>query len=201
MRIAEKHPKIIGVDEAGRGPLAGPVVAAAVMIQKNIVKGIDDSKSLSSKKREVLLPLIEEKSAAFGIGIASHKEIDQLNILNASFLSMKRAVKSLNYCYINRNGYPLKNAMLLIDGPFTIPHFSYPQKAIIRGDSKVYEISAASIIAKVVRDRIMCAFDKRYPEYEFCTHKGYPTKRHKALIKKYGSSPIHRKTFKGVKSE
>ncbi len=192
--------KIIGIDEAGRGPLAGPVVAAAVMIRSNI-EGIEDSKRLSSKKRETLFPLIKEKSIAFGVGIASHKEIDRLNILQASLLSMKRAVKSLEYCYANRNGYPLKNAMLLIDGPFVIPHFSYPQKAIVRGDSKVYEISAASIIAKVTRDKIMCAFNKKYPEYEFCAHKGYPTKRHKALIRQYGPSPIHRRTFKGVKSE
>jgi len=199
MHIAEKRLKIIGVDEAGRGPLAGPVVAAAV-IMRDKIEGVKDSKSLSYKKRETLLCLIKEKSIAFGIGIADHKEIDQLNILHASLLSMARAIQSLELYYLYHNNHPLKNAMALVDGLFTVPGIPYPQRAIVRGDRKIFEISAASIIAKVVRDKMMCSLGKKYPEYELCKHKGYPTKKHIELIKLYGPSPIHRLSFKGVKS-
>ncbi len=200
MRTAEKLLKIIGVDEAGRGPLAGPVVSAAVIIEERI-DGIKDSKILSKRKREILFYLIQEKSIAFGVGIANPEEIDQFNILNASLLSMKRAIKSLELCYFYHFNSPLENAIVLVDGLFKIPDISYLQVAIVKGDDKIFEISTASIIAKVVRDRMMCALGKRYPEYELCTHKGYPTKKHRELVKLYGPSPIHRRSFKGVACE
>ncbi len=200
MRTAEKLLKVIGVDEAGRGPLAGPVVSAAVIIEERI-DGIKDSKILSRRKREIFFYSIREKSIAFGIGVANPEEIDQFNILNASLLSMERAVKSLELCYFYRYNSLLKNAIVLVDGLFKIQGISYPQVAIVKGDNKIFEISAASIIAKVVRDRMMCSFGKRYPEYELCKHKGYPTKKHRELVKLYGPSPIHRRSFKGVVCE
>ncbi|MEA3313775.1 MAG: ribonuclease HII [Caldisericota bacterium] len=200
MRTAEKLLKIIGVDEAGRGPLAGPVVSAAVIIEERI-DGIKDSKILSKRKREILFCSIQEKSIAFGVGIASSEEIDQFNILNASLLSMERAIKSLELCYFYHFNSPLENAIVLVDGLFKIPDIPYPQVAIVKGDNKIFEISAASIIAKVVRDRMMYSFGKRYPEYKLGTHKGYPTRRHRELVKLYGPSPIHRRSFKGVTCE
>ena len=201
MRTAEKNHKIIiGVDEAGRGPLAGPVVAGAVIIEEKI-DGVKDSKSLSEKKREALFTIIKEKCVAFGVGIASPQEIDEMNILNASLLSMKRAVNSLEM-YLKNRGLRLgNNVMVLVDGNKKIKELGLPQKTVVKGDSKIYQISAGSIIAKVVRDRMMCSFSKRYPQYNFCKHKGYPTKEHKLLIKKYGASDIHRKSFRGVNEQ
>ncbi len=201
MHTAERsHKIIIGIDEAGRGPLAGPVVSGAIIIDKRI-DGVKDSKSLSGKKREALFDIIKEKCVAFGVGIASPEEIDRINILNASLLSMKRAVDSLKMNLQNRGSYLSKDVIALVDGNRRIKSFNLPQKTVVKGDSKIYQISAASIIAKVVRDRMMCSFDKRYPEYNLCKHKGYPTKEHKLLIKKYGASEIHRKSFKGVNEQ
>ncbi|MFH2092520.1 MAG: ribonuclease HII [Pseudomonadota bacterium] len=184
---------IAGVDEAGRGPLAGPVVSAAVILPdigllSDALAGINDSKKLSEKKRDALFPLIKEQAIAVSTGIAFHGEIDQINILQASLLSMQRAVETLS----------IAPDFLLIDGKFTIDS-SIDQSAIVKGDSKSISIAAASIIAKVTRDAIMTQFHEQYPEYDFIRHKGYPTKAHKQAILKYGPCPIHRMTFKGVK--
>ena len=180
---------IAGVDEAGRGPLAGPVVSAAVILPHNFsCEGIDDSKKLTEKKRNALFPLIKEQAICVATGISSHDEIDQINILQASLLSMKRAVKNL----LNPPDF------LLIDGKFTID-MNIDQAALIKGDSKSISIAAASIIAKVTRDAMMKQLDKTYPQYNFIQHKGYPTKAHKKAILEHGPCPVHRRTFKGVK--
>jgi ribonuclease HII len=184
---------IAGIDEAGRGPLAGPVVSAAVILPDSFnCPGVTDSKKLSEKKREALFPEINAQALAVGIGMASHQEIDQINILQASLLSMKRAVQNLTL-------YPdyLVPDYLLIDGKFTID-MELPQQAIVKGDSKSISIAAASIIAKVTRDRFMATLHKTYPQYNFIQHKGYPTKAHKQAIIEYGPCPVHRKTFNGV---
>lgn len=180
---------IAGVDEAGRGPLAGPVVSAAVVLPENFdVSGINDSKKLSEKKREALFPVIQNLAVAFGIGLADHEEIDRINILQASLLSMKRAVEALS----------VTPDYLLIDGKFTIDS-SIDQRSVIKGDALSLSIAAASILAKVTRDRIMTDLDLQYPEYGFKRHKGYPTKAHKEAILTHGPCPVHRKSFKGVK--
>ena len=184
---------IAGIDEAGRGPLAGPVVSAAVILPDNFnCPGVTDSKKLSEKKREALFPLINAQALAVGIGMASHQEIDQINILQASLLSMKRAVQNMTL----DPDYLLPD-YLLIDGKFTID-MDLPQQAIVKGDSKSISIAAASIIAKVTRDRFMATLHKTYPQYNFIQHKGYPTKAHKQAIIEHGPSPVHRKTFNGV---
>jgi ribonuclease HII len=193
-RAETKGYKIIaGVDEAGRGPLAGPVVSAAVILPdtaslQDSLAGIDDSKKLSEKKRLALFPLIKEHAIAVSTGMADPKEIDTINILQASLLSMKRAVDAL--C--------VTPDFLLIDGKFTIDS-SIDQSAVIKGDSKSISIAAASIIAKVTRDAVMCDLHTAYPMYNFIRHKGYPTKAHKLSIIKHGPCPVHRMTFKGVK--
>ena len=180
---------IAGVDEAGRGPLAGPVVAAAVVLPENFdVPGINDSKKLSEKKREALFPVIKSRAIAFGIGMAEHEEIDRINILQASLLAMRRAVEALK----------ILPDYLLIDGKFTIDS-TIDQRSVIKGDALSLSIAAASILAKVSRDRMMVALDLRYPEYGFSRHKGYPTKAHKEAILTHGPCPIHRKSFRGVK--
>ncbi len=184
---------IAGVDEAGRGPLAGPVVSAAVVLPDNIslqgpLAGIDDSKKLSEKKRLALFPLIKKHAIAVSTGMADPLEIDTINILQASLLSMKRAVNAL----------AVKPDFLLIDGKFTIDSV-IDQSAIVKGDSKSISIAAASIVAKVTRDAIMCDLHAAYPMYDFIRHKGYPTKAHKQSIIEHGPCPIHRMTFKGVK--
>jgi len=180
---------IAGVDEAGRGPLAGPVVSAAVVLPDNFdVPGINDSKKLSEKKREALFPVIQNHAIAFGIGMADHEEIDRINILQASLLSMKRAVEDLQ----------VTPDYLLIDGKFTI-NSTIDQRSVIKGDALSLSIAAASIIAKVTRDRIMADLDLQYPEYGLKRHKGYPTKAHKEAILTHGPCPVHRKSFKGVK--
>lgn len=177
-----------GVDEAGRGPLAGPVIAAAVIIsRKDKISSLNDSKKLSQKKRETLFDEINKKALVIGIGIVDNIEIDRINILNAALKAMEIAVRNLSK----------KPDFLLIDGNKTTS-LEIPQKAIVKGDSKCASIAAASIIAKVTRDRMMAEFDKEYPGYEFIKHKGYPTKNHYEMIKKYGPCPIHRKTFRGV---
>ncbi|MCD4721550.1 MAG: ribonuclease HII [Desulfobacula sp.] len=185
---------IAGVDEAGRGPLAGPVVSAAVILPQDFsCAGINDSKKLSEKKRNAFFPVIKEQAICVAIGISSHLEIDKINILQASLLSMKRAVENLS-------GPPdfLLPDFLLIDGKFTLD-MTIDQSALVKGDSRSISIAAASIIAKVTRDAIMEELHEKYPRYNFIQHKGYPTHAHKEAILKYGPCPVHRRTFKGVK--
>ena len=180
---------IAGVDEAGRGPLAGPVVSAAVILPDDFSStGINDSKKLSEKKRAEFFSVIKKNAIAVSIGISSHEQIDAINILQASLLSMKRAVESLS----------TMPDYLLIDGKFTIDT-DIDQTALIKGDSRSISIAAASIIAKVTRDKIMKDLHEIYPQYNFIQHKGYPTKAHKEAILKHGPCPVHRTTFKGVK--
>ena len=184
---------IVGIDEAGRGPLAGPVYAAAVSFVKGSlpIEGLNDSKKLSPKKREQLAPLIKQ-SCLFGIGYANEKEIDEINILNATFLAMERAVNSL----LDNFHLSMDSCEFLIDGNI-IPHFlrSQHSTAVVKGDSKIPEIMAASILAKTERDSFMLLMDSLYPEYGFKRHKGYGTKEHFKAIRRWGVAPIHRHTF------
>ena len=181
--------QIAGVDEAGRGPLAGPVVSAAVILPENFnAPGINDSKKLTPRKRDTLYDQIQEGAIAVGVGIVDNLQIDDINILQAALLSMAQAAGELS---------PAPD-FLLIDGTFTTPA-KIEQKAIPKGDALSISIAAASIIAKVTRDRIMADYHDRYPAYGFNRHKGYPTKAHKEAIARFGVSPIHRLTFKGVK--
>lgn len=174
-----------GIDEAGRGPLAGPVVAAVVVFKPNTkIEGINDSKKLSEQKREELFDIIKEKALDYGIGIVNHEEIDEFNILNATYMAMKKAIN----CLEKSPDY------LLIDAA-TIPGINIEQKPIIKGDSKSISIAAASILAKVTRDNIMYQYEDMYPGYGFKSHKGYGTKEHYEAIKKHGICPIHRKSF------
>lgn len=180
---------IAGTDEAGRGPLAGPVVAAAVILPKGlIITGVNDSKQLTEKKREELFDLINEKALAVGVCFIDNNKIDEINILEASRLAMMEAIKKLKI----KPQYVLSDAM-----PMNI---DIPVKPIIKGDALSESIAAASIIAKVSRDRFMDEMDLKYPNYGFKKHKGYPTKDHIEAIKKYGITPIHRKTFKPIKT-
>lgn len=180
---------VAGVDEAGRGPLAGPVVAAAVILPSTFSDDrITDSKKLTDKKRRLLFDVIYQEAAAVGVGIADHDVIDEMNILQASLYAMSLAVGELK----------VSPDYLLIDGTFQI-RYDLPQEAIKKGDSLSISIAAASIIAKVTRDRMMEEYDAIYPVYGFKGHKGYPTKAHKESIRINGVSPIHRKSFKGVK--
>ncbi len=179
---------IAGIDEAGRGPLAGPVVSAAVILPLDFVnEDIDDSKKMSHKKREYLFDIIYENAVSIGVGIVDNKKIDEINILRAALLSMREAAVNLSE----------KPDFLLIDGIYKIDS-NIPQQPIPKGDSLSVSIAAASIIAKVTRDRIMEDVDSLYPGYGFARHKGYPTKKHKDAVKKLGASPFHRLTFKGV---
>lgn len=183
--IPEGISAVCGLDEAGRGPLAGPVFAGAVILPEGYVpEGLNDSKKLSEKKREVLFEEITTHALAWSFGTASPEEIDEINILNASMLAMRRAVESLS----------LKPDFLLVDGN-VVRGFSQPAVAVIKGDAKSPSIAAASIIAKVLRDRECLEMDKAYPQYGFAAHKGYPTKAHFAAIELNGVSPIHRKSF------
>ncbi len=184
----------IGIDEAGRGPLAGPVVSAAVIIKKRI-KGVKDSKALTPKARDVLFQQIIDNSIAFGIGLSTPEEIDKINILKATLLSMQRALASLQMNYRMKFGKEIVNALVLVDGNKTVPDITFPEKAIVKGDAKIYEISASSIIAKVTRDRVMTALSKKYPDYGFEKHKGYATESHRKAILQFGPSKIHRRTF------
>lgn len=179
---------IVGVDEAGCAPLAGPVVAAAVILDpKKPIRGVADSKQLTAEKREELFAIIKRDAIAVGVGMASPEEIDKLNILQANMLAMKRAVASLN----------VEPYLVQIDGR-SKPDLPYPMQAIIDGDVNIPAISAASIIAKVTRDAIMVEYDKQYPEYGFAQHKGYPTKMHVAALQEFGVTDIHRRSFKPV---
>jgi len=189
-RAREKgYRAIAGIDEAGRGPLAGPVVAAAVILDPDVpVPGVDDSKKLTPKKRERLFDELTAKARAVGVGIVSPAGIDRINILQASLLAMQRAVDDMK----------IQPDCLLIDGLFKIPT-ALPQEPITKGDSRSVSIAAASIVAKVTRDRLMQTYHQTYPQYGFAGHKGYPTPAHKDAIRRFGCCPIHRRTFKGVK--
>lgn len=176
---------VCGVDEAGRGPLAGPVFAAAVVLPKDfIIEGVNDSKKLTEKKREEFFGIIKEKSLDYSIASASETEIDEVNILNATFLAMKRAIEKLK----------IKPDFALIDGN-RLPKLGIDAKSVIKGDSLSESIAAASILAKVERDKYMLKMSKIYPEYFFEKHKGYGTKLHVEMLRKYGPSKIHRKSF------
>lgn len=177
---------VCGIDEAGRGPLAGPVVVASVILPKDsMIEGINDSKKISEKKREKLYDIILEEAISYGIGIIYQEEIDEINILQATKKGLHEAVSSMK----------IKPNVILVDALTGIDTLGIPYKSIIKGDAKSYSIGAASIIAKVTRDRIMREWDKIYPEYGFAGHKGYGTAKHIEAIKKYGLTPIHRKTF------
>ncbi len=182
--------RIAGVDEAGRGPLAGPVVSAAVILPGDFsVPGVIDSKKLTPKKRFRLFDEIRENALSIGVGIVEPEKIDRINILQASLLSMAEAVKELS----------TSPDYLLIDGIFPIEMGDIAQEAVKKGDSLSISIAAASIIAKETRDRIMLEYDREYPLYGFASHKGYPTRAHKKAIRENGICPIHRKTFRGVR--
>ena len=184
---------IAGVDEVGRGPFAGPVVCAAVILpleKKNLIEGIDDSKKLKEGERERLAELIKERAIAYKICEVDNKTIDRINILQATKLCMKQAVE----------GLAVKPDVVFVDGNFKID-ISMPQQTLIKGDALSYSIGAASILAKVYRDRLMCEFDKIYPQYGFAQHKGYGTKMHRDAIKEYGLCEIHRRTFIKNRSE
>lgn len=184
-RYNEGYVAVCGCDEAGRGPLCGPVVAAAVILPRGLViEGLNDSKKLTEKKREKLFDIIKENAIAYAIAEATPAEIDEINILNASMLAMQRAIDMLS----------VKADFALIDGNCT-RGFTIPTEAVIKGDSLSYSIAAASILAKVTRDRGCIELDRMYPEYNIAKHKGYPTKEHMEAVRKYGPSPIHRRTF------
>lgn len=184
--VSKGFKTICGIDEAGRGPLAGPVYAAAVILPLGLeITGLNDSKKLSEKKREELFDVICEKAVDFSIGIADEKEIDKINILNATFLAMKRAVDGLkirpDYALIDGNRYPRIGGVT--------------EETIVKGDGKSMSVAAASILAKVSRDRYMLEIAEKYPQYCFEKHKGYGTKLHYEMLEKYGISPVHRKSF------
>jgi ribonuclease HII len=179
---------ICGIDEAGRGPLAGPVVAAAVVLPRNVrLPGITDSKKLTAEQREGFDAKIRSRALAVGVGIVDNVEIDRINILQATFRAMTEAVAGLK----------IEPDFLLIDGPYKLP-IQKEQKGIPQGDSLSISIAAASIIAKVHRDRLMCEFHKAFPEYGFDSHKGYGTARHYEAIRRHGPCPLHRVSFNGV---
>lgn len=176
---------VAGIDEAGRGPLCGPVVAAAVILPKDKkIEGVNDSKKISEKKRELLFEEIMKEAVAVGVGISEVSVIEEVNILNATKQAMKQAIENLN----------VKPEYCLIDGNQMID-ISIPAETVVSGDAKSESIAAASIIAKVTRDRMLIEYDKKYPEYGFAKHKGYGTKMHIEAIKKYGLTPIHRPSF------
>ena len=188
----EKIKVICGVDEAGRGPLAGPVVAAACILPDGyVIDGLNDSKKLSEKKRDKLFDIIIENAVDYSIAMASVEEIEEINILNAAMLAMRRAI----------DGLKIKPDLALIDGN-TSRGFTLPTKTVVGGDAKSPSIAAASILAKVTRDRMCYEFDQEFPEYGFAKHKGYGTKIHIEAIKAYGVTPIHRPSFlKFLKNE
>ena len=182
----EKSIKLIcGVDEAGRGPLAGPVCAAAVILPPHVeITGLNDSKKLTDKRRRELFPIIKEQAIAYGIGFASHEEIDEINILQATYLAMERALAQLS----------VKPELALIDGN-RAKDFGLPVETVVKGDSRSASIAAASILAKVTRDDLMLSAAEEYPQYQFDVHKGYGTKAHYSALTEHGPSPIHRMTF------
>lgn len=183
--FAQGFTVICGVDEAGRGPLAGPVCAAAVILPQNLeLPGLNDSKKLTDKKRRELFPMIKEQAVAYGIGFASELEIDEINILQATFLAMQRAIDQLH----------VRPDLALIDGNRQ-KDFGVSARTVVKGDSLSASIAAASVLAKVSRDDVMLEMAERYPQYGFDIHKGYGTKAHYAALTEYGPSPIHRMTF------
>ncbi|MCA6071259.1 MAG: ribonuclease HII [Endomicrobium sp.] len=182
----KRYDAVAGIDEAGRGPLAGPVVAAAVILPKGIIiQDLNDSKQLSPKKREKLFEIIKERALAYAIEAVDNETVDRVNILQATFLAMSRAVFRLQ----------VKPDFCLIDGNRKVSNLSINQETIINGDAKSALIAAASILAKVARDRMMAGYAKQYPIYGFETHKGYGTKKHIEALEKYGPCPLHRLTF------
>ena len=182
---SEGYEIICGVDEAGRGPLAGPVCAAAVILPMGLeIPGLTDSKKLTDKKRRELFPVIKEQAVAYGIGFASHEEIDEINILQATYLAMERALAQLS----------VKPDIALIDGNRE-KDFGLPVRTVVKGDSLSMNIAAASILAKVTRDDLMLELAEKYPEYGFEVHKGYGTKAHYEALRAHGASAIHRMTF------
>lgn len=182
---------LAGCDEVGRGPLAGDVVTAAVILDpENPIDGLDDSKKLTEKKREFLFEQIQLKAKSWCVARASVQEIDSINILQASLLAMARAVQGLH----------IQPEHVLVDGN-KLPKWNYSAEAVVKGDSRVAAISAASILAKVTRDREMIALDKKYPGYGFAEHKGYPTKFHMDALEKLGATPIHRASYAPVKAQ
>ena len=183
---AKGYKFVCGVDEAGRGPLAGPVCAAAVILPESlIIDGLNDSKKLTEKKREALYDVIIEKAVAYSIAFASVEEIEEFNILNATFLAMTRAVEGLD----------IPADFAIIDGNKIPPDLKIPSVSVVKGDSASFSIAAASVLAKVTRDRLMLKFDEQYPEYNFKKHKGYGTKEHIEAIGKYGACKEHRMSF------
>lgn len=177
---------ICGIDEAGRGPLAGPVVVASVIMPKDsMIEGVNDSKKISESKRENLYEKIIEEAISYGVGIIDQKEIDEINILNATKKGLTESLKELK----------IRPDIILVDALTGIDTLQIPYQSIIKGDAKAYSISAASIIAKVTRDRIMRQWDEIYPQYGFARHKGYGTAAHIAAIKEYGICPLHRLSF------
>lgn len=182
---ARGYLRVCGIDEAGRGPLAGPVCAAAVILPDGVeINGLNDSKKLTEKKREALFPVITAQAEAYGIGWASEREIDQINILQAAFLAMARAVEAL----------PIPADFALVDGN-RMPPLPIPGETVVKGDGKAACIAAASVLAKVSRDRALRELDQKHPEYGFAQHKGYGTRAHYAAIKQYGLLPEHRRSF------
>ena len=182
---AEGYNAVCGIDEAGRGPLSGPVCAAAVILPRGlIIEGLNDSKKLTAKKREKLFDIIIQNAVAYGIGLASPEEIDAINILNADMLAMKRAIEALQ----TPADFALVDGNIARDLPI-------PAMPVIKGDALSYSIAAASVLAKVTRDRLCLEDDKNYPEYGFAKHKGYGTKDHMGALRRLGPSPIHRKSF------
>lgn len=189
MALEKETTALFGIDEAGRGPLAGPVVACACFVAPNqcmYFQDVNDSKKLSIHKRNEIFERINTLGVLYGVGFASAKEIDQLNILQATFLAMRRAAQKF---------YSIPKAFALVDGPHAIFDFPLPQQPVVDGDAKSLNIAAASVVAKVVRDRYMEILDTLYPGYDFASHKGYGTAKHVAAIEKLGPCPEHRKTF------
>lgn len=177
---------ICGVDEAGRGPLAGPVCAAAVILPEDtVIEGLDDSKKLSEKKRERLYDEIIERAVAYCVAYGTLEEIESVNILEATFIAMNRAI----------DGLEVKPDFAIIDGNRVPKGIKIPCATLVKGDSKSMSVAAASVLAKVTRDRLMLTYDEKYPQYNFKKHKGYGTKEHTELLKQYGPSPIHRLSF------
>ena len=200
-KLQKKHGLFAGVDEAGVGPLAGPVIAAAIVfdfrrkvfnsrVKEDWIHEINDSKKLTHKKREQLLRFIIKHALAFGIGKSSVSEIDEINILQSRLAAMKRAIENLKK----------QPRIVLIDGNRHVPHLQTKQKLIVRGDEKVFSIAAASILAKVTRDNVLKNLHEKFPQYGFDRHKGYGTQFHFEMIQKYGPCDIHRKSFEPIKS-
>lgn len=187
---------IAGIDEAGRGPLAGPVVAACCILPKDaVILYLNDSKKVTALRREAMLPEIKEKAIAYGIGIVDEKRIDEINILQADYEAMRIAVQKTS-AMLQAKGLADAPGLLLNDA-VTIPGVGIPQESIIKGDAKSVSIAAASILAKVTRDQLMEAYDAQYPEYGFARNKGYGTKEHIEALKRLGPCPIHRRSFIG----